>query len=514
VFKDVKFKNRYRITGQLTAASFLHIGSGGTSFLRDRLQAMRTAERDTRRRDWIDAQLEGENPEVAEFYGAGDQLRIPGSSLKGVLAGGVSTSQLFGTVDAAGKAVTGGKVTFFDAVARSRVQVTYTDGYWLANRGTYILPNVGIDPRLRSAQEHLLYYTEVAPPGTVFEVTLLAENLEPEELQSLRQRLADTFRPGGSPLGAGTANGWGVVTWCESKVEGIAVPALQAWLAGPLTARFDSLFQTVPLNTVSSQPAGPRETLEIHVTLPFAGRMLVNDPTQERAKRQADPDGRYVVGKTPIRGADGSVYLPASSIRGALRAQARRIWQTVKWERANLNSVERRAINPRSLREVAHGLPAFHQLFGAGGWQSPITIADFTLANSEESITQHFVAIDRFHGGAAANRKFQALALDRPQFTGRLTLDLAALRRAGAGDWFYLFLLFLLRDLREGDIFFGAQSAKGYGQVLRPTIRVTGGAQAVLLQGVLDRDPESLKNPQLQQWNQAWLQLGQTEKEN
>ena len=499
------FQNRYRITGQLTTLSPLHIGAGDPSYLRDRLQAMRTVERDTRRRDWIDSQLSGENPEVAAFYGHGNELRIPGSSLKGVLSAGDTRSQIFGTVDGEGKAESGGKVTFYDAVCTPRATVTNADGYWLAPRGTYVLPNVGIDAKLRSAQENLLYYTEVAPPGTVFQVTLIAENLEPSELLSLRQRLTDAFHPHGATLGAGTANGWGVVQWQETNVEVIELGDMKEWLKNP-AKRFDTLFRLHTVDKLTLRVEPTRDLLKIQITLPFTGRMIVNDPTQMRAKGAGDTDGRYVVGKTPIRLADGRVYLPASSVRGALRAQARRLWQTVKWEQANLNKVPRRDLNPRQERDVVTSLPPFNQVFGAGGWKSPLFVPDFHLVNGEESITQHFVAIDRFHGGAAANRKFQTRALDRPKFEGTITVNLAALETARVGDWFYLFLLFLLRDLREGDIYFGAQSAKGYGQV-KAQIQLEGGPHAELLQGVLNRDPASLQHSTLIDWNRDWEKI-------
>ena len=249
------FKNRYRLTGQLTTLSPLHVGAGDPVHLHDRLRAMRTVERDTRRRDWIDSQLSGENPEVAAFHGHGNELRIPGSSLKGVLSAGETRNQIFGTVDGEGKAESGGKVTFCDAVCSSRASVTNADGYWLAPRGTYVLPNVGINPNLRSAQENLLYYTEVAPPGTVFQVTLMAENLEASELLALRQRLADTFHPRGATLGAGTANGWGVVQWQETKVEVILPADMKEWLKDP-AKRFDTLFRqdTVDKLTTRMEP--------------------------------------------------------------------------------------------------------------------------------------------------------------------------------------------------------------------------------------------------------------------
>ena len=505
MFSDkYRFRNRYRITGQLTTLSLLHIGSGDPSRLHDRLRTMRTVERDPRRGDWIDSQLNGENPEVAAFYGHGNELRIPGSSLKGVLSAGETRNQIFGTVDPEGKAEYGGKVTFRDAVCSSRAPVTNADGYWLASRGTYVLPNVGINPNLRSAQENLLYYTEVAPPDTVFKVTLMAEDLEPSELLALRQRLADTFHPRGATLGAGTANGWGVVQWQETSVEVIFPADLKEWLRDP-AKRFDALFQPDTADKLTPRLEPTRDLLKIQITLPFTGRMIVNDPTQIRGKSPRDTDERYVVGKTPIRLADGRVYLPASTVRGALRAQARRIWQTVKWEQANLNDVQPRETNPRQMRDVVESLAPFHQVFGAGGWKSPFFVPDFTLLNDEETITQHFVAIDRFHGGAAAKRKFQTRALDRPTFQGTISVDLEALQRAGVGDWFHLLLLFLLRDLQEGDIYFGAQAAKGFGHV-KAQIQAEGGPHAELLQGVLRQDPTSLQDHRLADWNRSWEQ--------
>ena len=134
-------------------------------------------------------------------------------------------------------------------------------------------------------------------------------------------------------------------------------------------------------------------------------------------------------------------------------------------------------------------------------------IPDFVLTSKERTLTQHFVAIDRFHGGAAANRKFQALALDRPVFEGTVQVDVRQLEASGASEWGYLLLLFLLRDLREGDVRFGANGSKGYGEA-RAMVKVTGAEPAALLHGVVNREAAHLASPVLDGWEEKWLALG------
>ena len=82
-------------------------------------------------------------------------------------------------------------------------------------------------------------------------------------------------------------------------------------------------------------------------------------------------------------------------------------------------------------------------------------VADAPLTATE---VQEFVAIDRFTGGAADAKKFNAHFVYRPTLKGRLSILLEDLR-----PWSLGLLALTVRDLIEGDITFGWGASKGYG---------------------------------------------------
>jgi hypothetical protein len=143
-------------------------------------------------------------------------------------------------------------------------------------------------------------------------------------------------------------------------------------------------------------------------------------------------------------------------------------------------------------------------MLGASGWRSPIEIGDFELVGTAQEHPQEFVAIDRFTGGAAEERKFNARGLYAPAFRGRLRIRLDRAKAAGVEGWGWLWLVFLLRDWMEGDITFGFGAAKGYG-ACTALIEVKGQcAEAILLAGLLQGHRRSFDDPRLAEWERQW----------
>ncbi len=121
------------------------------------------------------------------------------------------------------------------------------------------------------------------------------------------------------------------------------------------------------------------------------------------------------------------------------------------------------------------GLCPVCRLFGSTGWQSRIRITQVAFQGSRLSLEnellhkQDFVAIDRFHGGSRDTAKFDAAFFQSPAFT--ITLELVQdLNEQAKG-----LLALTLRDLEEGDIFFGFGRSKGYGKILAEETTITGG---------------------------------------
>ena len=82
-----------------------------------------------------------------------------------------------------------------------------------------------------------------------------------------------------------------------------------------------------------------------------------------------------------------------------------------------------------------------------------------------EVTTQEFVAIDRFHGGGKNSAKFNADHAVSPVLNGWISVDLERLSLSQSKDAAMGLIIYLLRDLAEGDITFGAKSSIGFGRL-------------------------------------------------
>jgi len=187
--------------------------------------------------------------------------------------------------------------------------------------------------------------------------------------------------------------------------------------------------------------------------------------------------------------------LPGSALRGVLRAHAERLARTL----ATLNARDQSgqdpkshflahcpACDPNARGEGAYGLescaslvkraqdagriklgypvPEEHfclacRLFGSAHYGSRLIVEDAPLAEDKPGFKMlDFLAVDRFTGGGAEKRKFDALTLYQPAFKLRMFLDCPE-------DWELGWLGLVLRDLAEGWLSLGYGAAKGLGRV-------------------------------------------------
>lgn len=498
------FQPRFRFSFTAISDSPLHCGNGGTADLRDRTRKLGLKDLEERFRNQPGgADL---NPEYATVERAVDgNPTMPGSTVKGCLrsfalqrnrADRPLIKTLFGPSEIRGKEIRGnngpptGKLRFYAARFKSQTGPLLPAGerWFDPARCTAIQAAVGIDPHTRTASDKLLYWIEFVPERTSFEFLIEGDGLTDPEIGWFTALLNDAFSSN-SPVqfGAESANGWGRFTLDDHQsvsVTRCGSDQVKAWWADPESPEPSFVAYQPP-----AAPATPatvaRRLLTVSITLNFTGGFLVSEPTRFR-KRTDSTDGlshgiirRSVTtrhGQPP--GARDDYFLPAASVRGAIRAQARRIWLTLNGS-APSDPKKSQVHKPADVQSVS----GFHQLFGCAGWRSPLSFSDFTLLSNPITYNQEFVAIDRFTGGAAPEKKFNATALWQPSFSGKLTIDLTALQRVGKVaahlnrpsilSWYPLFLAFLFRDLEEGDITFGFGSAKGFGHctatITRPT---------------------------------------------
>lgn len=522
--------DRWCLTGYIETKAPLHVGDG----LRLKIKE-RDLVGDHPKPDPEDPE---DNPEYASiFVNHKRKPTIPGTSLKGGLRAWAlqnlpdrekQISQIFGKPDTNSdsdpdkkKDGHGGPVVFHDAVLEHLdPPADFRDArHWSPARQTMLVPQVVLDSRTRSAEEGLLYWVEYVPANAKFCVELSAQNL-PEELRRLllfilREALSD--RPDAASFGSDHANGWGKASWRASDVHVMGHREIRAWLCKPTSDPWHKSMRCLEVqektNWLNDGGAaavrGFRESgcITLSFRLAFDGPMLINDPTRFREKTET----RKGVGHTPVTRSDGRPYLPAQSVRGAFRAAARRVWQTLAWgTNADLNKAIHADEASRSGLEQK--LTPFLKMFGATGWRSPMEWQDFELEGAVREHAQHFVAIDRFTGSVAGSKKFEACALDRPVFTGTLVLRPDRWKGIGAGDWTWLLLAYTLRDWVEGDGQIGFGASKGYGS-FRATVDFAGQHPAVsLLSGILKRDPTVLADDEIQRWSAALQQeLSNTE---
>ena len=487
---NTEFTNRWLIKGVLTLSSPLHIGDGNS--LPNRAPLLNPTDDET-----IEV-----NSIVTDYT---ERPYIPATALKGNLRRFLTTyipetkdgplTQLFGTSrqNQRGKEDDwyGGKVSFsnsklLQSVDYDSVSMDQKPPAWCSKRSTGVLNGVAIDRVTGVAAAAKLWHYEYVPEGTSFEVCIEAENVSEEEIEHLLAALeafnvnnANNANIDRVTLGAHTGEGFGKATWELKTLKVLGKDEATAWLSSNEITELDSFYKALAVEAYIQKAAQrlqhlnqnrpPR--LKINLQLDFESLFLVNDAYRVKYDKKQVDEGHLdsSVDHYPRLNERGEVYLPASSFRGAFRAQAERILATcLKNDAASFEKVykEDEALEvDRSKDTIEHrsnlnAIGLNKQLFGLTGWRSPIDFSDFTLTASSKRTTvlQEFVAIDRFTGGGMDSAKFNAQGYYQPQFEGCLDIDLRRISTEELG-----LLTYSLIDLVDGDITFGFGASKGYG---------------------------------------------------
>ena len=408
---------RWRITGTFTTTAPLHVGSGAV--VTNPLLINRKNE------SHCDVQA------VTKDYRG--KPCVPGTALKGVLRAWAdrfypkhpAIDRVFGSKEVGSDNAESGRAEFHAAFVVPPTPASSADfaahvPYWNPAALTGIASNVGIDRVTGAAARGKLFFHEFVPEGVAFAVEVTAARLEADEVAFLCAVLEHGATHAAFPyqFGASGADGWGRMTWTRTAVE--------RWTAASRTPTRAAL---PPLPTPTA--ATPHVAFDLALT--FRGPFLVNDASKAKPSNPAADATNF----TPLLHANGSVWLPASSFRGALRSRAEFLYRSLT-QADDLDPVER--------------------LFGHTGQASRLTVAEFTEVGTCKKPRQDFVAIDRFTGGAADGAKFDATYADRPKFSTRLTLALDMLQ---PGD--LALLAAALRDVCAGNVPLGFGGSKGYG---------------------------------------------------
>ncbi|SDH79629.1 RAMP superfamily CRISPR-associated protein [Roseospirillum parvum] len=520
---------RWRIEGTLTTDTPLHLGTGGVESWKE-LKGREKGE-------------EAKPPKVkAVVVDATGRPCLTPSGLKGAMQAWArahlpdclwgaedekaplkARDTLFGAAaDPNGEAVgsrlefLGGRLEFHYAPmeeptdrAKSPVKLRNT------HRNSQVDTGVRIDRASGAALDRHLFFKEVVDPGATFKVTLDLD-VPPDakdggrDLVTLALALLEGFNPGTGDevprlaLGAMTGRGHGRFTWARSALKRLSDDDLAEWIGQGAPRTWEAALVDVPegeATAIHNKATGWRQQAQVHpelicqLRLQFDHHFLLSEPSRVISDKEANKaqGGERTASLMPRVDHAGKPVLPASSIKGVLRARAERILATLTDDEEPFGHRPGRGKQTADTNIRAQGLPS-QRLFGAASWRASLGIDPFTLEGEAVTAHQELVAIDRFTGGASGSSKFDIEAFDRPTFTGCLRLDLDP-KRTSLEDVGLLVLV--LRDLAEGDLTFGYGSTKGYGGAEATlSLKVTGDG------GVLDLEGESPKD-----WI-PWARLG------
>jgi CRISPR/Cas system CSM-associated protein Csm3 (group 7 of RAMP superfamily) len=328
---------------------------------------------------------------------------------------------------------------------------------------------------------------ETIPAGTEFKITLELEDADDVDSYLLNLALYE-WQEGRLRFGGNKSRGTGVLILKEVQCTKFVLNepgGLMKFLrrnSEQHKPTSESHAVTTPKRTYhksySPDSGGVQSWLTIDFDLNAQGFFLTNDTTQATAEGYNHKS---------------LLFLPGSSLRGAIRSQAERIARTlVNLEATNeaeflkrcpapnpfvtrgdkQNGIESSAARIRQKapdkRTVATNYDLAEQLFGSVDWGSRLTVEDSSTVENPLWKKLDFVAIDRFTGGAADSAKFDAYALWKPSFGCRLHLE-------APQNWEIGWLLYVLRDIFDGRVPVGFGAAKGFGDVRLENLQLTLG---------------------------------------
>lgn len=127
-----------------------------------------------------------------------------------------------------------GKVEFWDAPLINRTIQTplgYERAGWNPARCTYVVKSVAIDPTTGTAAARKLYTFEVAPPGLQYELNVVGQNLDDEDLGLLLfglEAINSEIYP--LTLGAMSGRGFGRMKFSTKAIYKLGKEGLSDWM--------------------------------------------------------------------------------------------------------------------------------------------------------------------------------------------------------------------------------------------------------------------------------------------
>jgi CRISPR-associated protein (TIGR03986 family) len=314
---------------------------------------------------------------------------------------------------------------------------------------SYIDVHTAIDRDTQTVADRLLFNQERVVPGAAFQGGFLIQHHDQRQGEKIAQQLLGLLNAssetGGLPLGGDTGRGMGRVKFSDTQVSHFGPEQFTTWLKAGAQGTWRDSANPIKL---AAEVFNTQPNRELTLNIQFTGPFLVNDPS-----RVTPGQGENSLSQTPRLDPYGKPVLPATSLQGALRAQAERILCTLGIDPGGAGG---QPFNPDS-----PGGQLIAELFGHTDRAAALEHAAPPLCTDPGAVHhQDFIAIDRFTGGGKDGAKYKAESRYRPAFQARLRQRASAPPLSAAAKGL---LLLTLRDLAEGDIPLGWGKRKGYG---------------------------------------------------
>jgi len=317
---------------------------------------------------------------------------------------------------------------------------------------------VGIKRDSLTSREGSLFSLETVEKPK-FDFKLIIDNPKGSDMAIIKPILAE-FQSGRVAIGADKSRGLGWVELYDLKVVNISPTDIDDFV-DYLVDDIDIMNSpNLELNEVKTN--GDKNHIEIKYNLALENEdaSLIVSSGVEGFSANAD--------QTLMKDKDDRFFIPGSSIKGPLRAQAERIVRHLKANfvcdptdpdnscSAGIKEVKKN--NKKVTKEeIEENSCPICRIFGNGYLASKIFFAD--VYDKTEQITQIIenVAIDRFTGGGLDGAKFNTEVTTAVNLKGKIILKDVEKWEAGL-------IAFVMRDWIMGDIRIGFGKMKGYGR--------------------------------------------------
>ncbi len=350
---------------------------------------------------------------------------------------------------------------------------------------------VAIDRRYGAAYPGAKYDLEITPPDLELDLIIRLETRDNDETEMMRHlvfEIMEDFRLGKIRLGGQKSRGLGRCRF-EYVWHTLDFNDLNQVRTFLIAKGVENKVDALPRTTYkpASELTRQKGTGEIDVRIEMAvdsGSFLIKDG---REGDETDAVFTRVYGKN----GESVDYIPGSSVKGVFRSRAEKILRTLGRDICDILDKERgcAAVIKQKIDEKTEACrkkdcefgdkDAFEivrqescpvcRLFGNGQWASRILFSDAFFEKKPKKKTRDNVAIDRFTGGAAEGRLFNAAPVVQGKTSFRILI-----RKPDNFD--KALLLFLLRDLRQGfpPLRFGYGKTRGYGLLNLTSVEING----------------------------------------